>query len=454
MPRNKNCQKRRTPLKAGAISNDAKAARTHSMVTYFNKRNGPQVAALVALQETVIPDFEIVTLPPDSGGIPKEVWKIAATIPQLAYLTHNFFRYYGKFPSVLARTLIARYSEPGNTVLDNMAGCGTTLVEALLLGRNSVGFDINPLGILAGNVKTRSRRFDEFGRKWQRFNMKVHAALQEGLFADNSMDYKQYVPQRHDLSKWFLKATVRDLAKLRALIERVTDQEFKEFLTLAFAAIIRRVSNAYDGEVRPHVNPNKRPRRVFEAFTDKVSDMLSRLERLERDLPDKTISSRAIQWDSRAVYQDIAESVDLIVAHPPYLNCFNYIPVYRWEMIWLGIEPSEYAAKEVISWPAKPDLVERYYADNRKVIQAGKAMLRPGGRYCIVIGDCTIGGRLEKTHVRFIEMCKDSGLDLERVIYRDTYYATGRYAYNHRAEYNYDEEAEDKRDMIIVCVKP
>ena len=40
-----------------------------------------------------------------------------------------------------------RYSKPGDWVLDQFLGSGTTLVEAKLLNRNAVGIDINPQSI-------------------------------------------------------------------------------------------------------------------------------------------------------------------------------------------------------------------------------------------------------------------------------------------------------------------
>ena len=33
-------------------------------------------------------------------------WDVPFTIPQLSYLTHSHFRYYGKFPSVVAGKII------------------------------------------------------------------------------------------------------------------------------------------------------------------------------------------------------------------------------------------------------------------------------------------------------------------------------------------------------------
>jgi len=40
-----------------------------------------------------------------------------------------------------------RYSKEGDTVLDQFAGSGTTLVEAKLLNRNIIGVDINPVAL-------------------------------------------------------------------------------------------------------------------------------------------------------------------------------------------------------------------------------------------------------------------------------------------------------------------
>jgi hypothetical protein len=51
--------------------------------------------------------------------------------------------YRGNWAPQIARNLILRYSKVGETVLDQMCGSGTTLVECKLLGRNAIGVDIN-----------------------------------------------------------------------------------------------------------------------------------------------------------------------------------------------------------------------------------------------------------------------------------------------------------------------
>jgi DNA modification methylase len=51
--------------------------------------------------------------------------------------------YRGNWAPQIPRALILMYTKPGDVVLDPMMGSGTTLIEAKLLGRNSIGVDIN-----------------------------------------------------------------------------------------------------------------------------------------------------------------------------------------------------------------------------------------------------------------------------------------------------------------------
>src|SRR5512143_1356648 len=48
-----------------------------------------------------------------------------------------------KFPETLAQELIELFTKQGQTVLDPIAGTGSTLVAALRAGRNSYGIELN-----------------------------------------------------------------------------------------------------------------------------------------------------------------------------------------------------------------------------------------------------------------------------------------------------------------------
>lgn len=70
-------------------------------------------------------------------------------------LTHNFYRYPARFSPTFVRAAINAYSKPGDWVLDPFAGGGTTLVEAMALGRNAIGTDISSLSQFVCEAKTR-----------------------------------------------------------------------------------------------------------------------------------------------------------------------------------------------------------------------------------------------------------------------------------------------------------
>jgi tRNA G10 N-methylase Trm11 len=58
------------------------------------------------------------------------------------WATHSG-NYRGNWSPYIPRNLIFRYSQPGEWILDQFVGSGTTVVEAKLLGRNAIGTDVN-----------------------------------------------------------------------------------------------------------------------------------------------------------------------------------------------------------------------------------------------------------------------------------------------------------------------
>lgn len=62
------------------------------------------------------------------------------------WATHSG-EYRGNWSPYIPRNVILKYSEPGDLVLDYFCGAGTTAVEAKLLGRRCVAFDINDKAI-------------------------------------------------------------------------------------------------------------------------------------------------------------------------------------------------------------------------------------------------------------------------------------------------------------------
>lgn len=419
----------------------------------------------------------------------QEFWNIDETISELAYLTHDYFRYYGKFPSKVGKNIISDLKERNliNTnrdiIFDNYAGSGTSLVESKLMGFDSIGVDINPFGVLACNVKTFCLDNIELNRRWMEFSSILSTYIEnpeelniigrdtinpemvqkiENTLSNVNRDFP-------DITKWFCEENIRDLAVIKTLLLEMEMSEYREFFSLAFFAIIRRVSTSHDGEVRPHVNKKKRKRDVLTAYCKKVCEMIDTMREWNA-VTSNNICSKAFLSDNRSpdrlrnilhqFQNERNKQLGLVISHPPYLNCFDYIPVYKLKFLWaFGFNEiygqADYnviKSSEIKSYPASTHkLIDQYFESNIAGYELIYDMLRPDGYCCIVIGDCTVKKQLFRVHKTFINMCENIGFTIEKVVSRSTHYGLGKYAYNFRADYH--EEEEGKKDVIIFLRK-
>ncbi|HKP51508.1 MAG TPA: DNA methyltransferase [Chloroflexia bacterium] len=416
------------------------------------------------------------TLFDEVANVPTQTWDISESISELAYLTHNFFRYYGKFPSLVAKKLIDEFARPNMTILDNYAGSGTTLVEAKLAGYNSIGVDVNPFAILACRVKCRNYSVVELNRRWQDLSalLEEHYSLllsSEDLITNRSkytynasLDIaKQYLPNTPSVDKWFSELSRNSLAILKSCILQLQEDEYREFFTLAYFAIIRRVSNAYDGEIRPHINKDKRPRPVWKAYAKKVREMIDR--EMEWNLRTRTnVSAVAELADNRELSRlpvTKEEPIGLIIAHPPYLNSFDYFPAYNLEFQWAKGFPELWGqydletlrSLEIRAWPAtKKEIYQSYFDNQRQMLLQALTVLQPGCYCCVVLGDATIHGELVPVLAMCSEIAISIGFELTQIIYRTTHFGVGKYAYTARADYHGN--GAGKKDGILVLRKP
>jgi len=415
-----------------------------------------------------------------------EYWNISETISQLAYLTHSYFRYYGKFPSKVGKNIIeglisSNEIDNKDYIFDNYAGSGTTLVEAKIAGYNSLGIDINPFAVLACKVKTKNLDNSELKCQWNRISTLIEEYIilsktnSINSIEDKSLLKKIEERKRNiyiefkDVSKWFYEDDINELIIIKSVLLEQKPDSYREFFTLGFFAVLRRISKAYDGEVRPHINKSKKRRDVKSAYFKKIHEMISLMGEWNK-VTDKNVSSNAflVSNNDGASITHILDkyesktkkSLGLVVSHPPYLNCFDYIPVYKllfnwafdFEEIYDNSTYEDIKKLEVRSYPVNNDrMLDNYFHHHKEAYKIIYNRLRKGGYCCIVIGDCTVRKKLLSVHKIFIQLMESIGFKLEKVVYRSTHYGLGKYAYSHRADYH--SENGGKKDAIIFFKK-
>src|SRR3989454_6990066 len=79
----------------------------------------------------------------------------------VGYATHGLFPYRGKFhPQMIKGIMNIIGLRPGDTVLDPMSGSGTTLIEASVIGVNSIGVELSPFACLMTRAKLAGLQMD------------------------------------------------------------------------------------------------------------------------------------------------------------------------------------------------------------------------------------------------------------------------------------------------------
>ena len=167
--------------------------------------------------ESVANGSSKVSKPPEVGRLESLDWDFADA--KTSYLTHGVHPYPAKFIPQIPNALIQELSGVGDTVADIFCGSGTTLVEALMLKRNAVGIDANPLACLISSAKTAQLKQSQLAqlRDIADRAMTLSQELARGdrpLFTDAGFISAAPRPNCDAIAFWFESFVVEELAEI------------------------------------------------------------------------------------------------------------------------------------------------------------------------------------------------------------------------------------------------
>lgn len=273
------------------------------------------------------------------------------------YATHGLHAFAAKCPPQLVEFAVSRYSKPGELIVDPMVGSGTSLVESRLMGRNAIGYDIDPLARLVAQVKSQiidDSEVEAIGKKVLRNTHADFAATKYSKHADLAeADFP--MPEFHNRDYWFDDEVSRILAILAHNVANAGGSlAAREFLWVAFSSLIlarTSVANARDIiHSRHHHYRHAQQPDVLKRFESRLAAMRKQAEEFRvRCLSARYQSSAEARiGDARSL--DLGdESAELVFSSPPYATALDYPRAHFLAIPWmtpaLDIDLNSYRAR-------------------------------------------------------------------------------------------------------------
>jgi|SRR5581483_10191164 len=269
------------------------------------------------------------------------------------YATHGLHAYAAKCPPPLVKYGLRYYSKRGETILDPMVGSGTTIVEARLMGRNAIGYDIDPLAQLIAQVKSRIIRDDYIENAYELIKGKAERDLiaLRSQTVTSALRQRATPPEFPNRDYWFSQEVLEALAILSYHISNISIPEsVRDFFWVAFSSLIlakTSVANARDIiHSRHHYWQHSQVPDVLAKFDARMRIMRKQMSDFrERCLKATKTTSETRVGDARQL-KVRSESIDLVFTSPPYATALDYPRAHFLAIAWmqkvLGLSLEEY----------------------------------------------------------------------------------------------------------------
>ena len=324
------------------------------------------------------------TVVEECDGIPIFVNEFWTSKQRAAHSLHEI-SYRACFKPQLPCFFIKRLTDPGDVVFDPFMGRGTALLEAVLLGRDVLGNDINPLSRVLVEARLDPPTLPEV------------ATRLEGLALDEP------IKRPEGFEVFFDERTLNQICRLRAYLaeRRATECADKVDRWIQMVAINRLTGHSKGFFSVYTLPPNQaasiESQRKINArrsqqpeYRDVAQLILRKTRALLQDAEAQVPTGRSQGFFQQAVdtpFDYSGPPVALAVTSPPFMDVVNY-KQDNWMRCWfVGVDP------DAISITQTRKLTE-WKVMVRDVLENVAAIARPGSMFAFEVGEIRRGSLL------------------------------------------------------------
>jgi len=325
-----------------------------------------------------------------------------------AYAFHNLYPFKGKFYPRVVRTLINSFGlNSKSLILDPFNGSGTTTHEASIMGIESVGIDITPIGTILAEIK-------------------------------NELPF---------LKEKDITFTWQELSEILRKIEK---KEWKHSNPIIHKLVLILYFDTIDAFARTSRYNKKGKEGLFNEKYKYVLDCYKKLIELKEKFDLEFKKAKIIQGDILELknFDLMKGKFDAVITSPPYYFSIDYVGKDKLAYDYLGIEMKKIESKylgmknNMIKSNIYGDLppkVVRYYEDLKESVENIFWSLKSGGRSAIIVGDSTVYGKKIPTTIMTKKFCEEVGFKFDKLVFNPLLGTRNRAI---------------RGESIIICTKP